>query len=245
MASSDSFSIATTPGAKMTYLIRRRETTSRDELIAHWYGNHMSDVVQGQHERAAAGKSHANRYLVTLFGQKAERSWDGMAQLWFDRAPPGPPEPLGTVPTDTFQQKVEPHVPWATTEYVVIDGSDRLPTDPLTLNDPYPSTRSGFFKMSFLVKVKPDTDHNEFFDHWLSVHAPNVNGVMHEVGGFRYVISHSIEPEREPYAGMAELYFADPSGWERYQQIIKPDGMERWVDGVTVLTSDTEMIGLP
>ena len=234
-----------TPGAKMMYLIRRRETTSRDELVAHWYGNHMSDVVQSQHERAAAGKSHASRYLVTLFGAKAERSWDGMAQLWFPRALPRPAEPLGAHPTDTFQEKVEPHVPWPTTEYVVIDDAGRLPTDPLTLNDPYPSTRSGFFKLSFLVAAKPDTDYGEFFEHWLGVHAPNVHGTMHEVGGFRYVISHSIEPEREPYAGMAELYFADPSGWERYQEVIQPDGMERFIDGVTVLTSDTEMVGIP
>lgn len=234
-----------TPGAKTNFLIRRKATNSREEVIAHWYGNHMSGVIQSQHERAAAGQSHARKYFVTLFDAKPEPSWDGMAQLWFPRALPKPAQPLATEPQDTFQQVVEPHMPWPTTEYVVIDGSEHLPTDPLTLNDPYPSTRSGFFKMTFLVAAKADTDFDEFFAHWLEVHAPNVYGVMHQVGGFRYVISHSMSPEDEPYAGMAELYFHDSSGWDRYQEIIQPDGMERFVDGVTVLTSATEMIGIP
>ena len=39
-------------------------------------------------------------------------------------------------------------------EYVVMDGSDQLPVEPLTLNAPYPCTRSGFFKVTFLVKAK-------------------------------------------------------------------------------------------
>ncbi len=70
---------------------------------------------------------------------------------------------------------------------------------------------------------------------------------MGTVGGFRYVISHSIDPLHDPYAGMAELYFPDESGWLKYREMIQPDGMEQWVDpiGTVVLRSDTEMIGLP
>ena len=51
----------------------------------------------------------------------------------------------------------------------------------------------------------------------------------------------------EPYAGLAELYFHDESGWARYREAIKPDGMEEWVDpnGTLVLRGRTEMIGLP
>ena len=30
-----------TPGAKMLYLIKRKPTTSREELVAHWFANHM------------------------------------------------------------------------------------------------------------------------------------------------------------------------------------------------------------
>lgn len=154
---------------------------------------------------------------------------------------------MGTEPTDTFQQKAAPYVPWATTEYVVLDGSDQLSVAPLTLNAPYPSTRSGFFKVSFLVKAKPGCDYDAFFKHWLEVHVPNVLQTTQAAGGFGYVVSHSMEPEVEPYAGLAELYFHDKSGWSAYRASIKPDGMERWVDpeGLLVLRAQTEMIGIP
>jgi len=70
---------------------------------------------------------------------------------------------------------------------------------------------------------------------------------MLKVGGFRYCVSHSINPRSEPYAGLAELYFPDESGWESYKKVIRPDGMEEWVDGsgVLVLAARTEMIGIP
>ena len=75
---------------------------------------------------------------------------------------------------------------------------------------------------------------------------PNVRGVMEQVGGFRYVISHSMEPEQEPYAGMAELYFHDADGWAGYRETITADGMEQWVDTnrMVMQTSTTEMIGI-
>ncbi len=170
-----------------------------------------------------------------------------MAQLWFDRALPRPEVPMGTEPRDTFQQKAEPYVPWATTEYVVLDGSDHLGAEPLTLNAPYPSTRSGFFKVSFLVKACRDCDYEAFFTHWLGVHVPNVMNTAVAAGGFGYVVSHSIEPDLEPYAGLAELYFHDKAGWAEYRASIKPDGMEQWVEpeGVLVLRAKTEMIGIP
>ncbi|MFQ5382326.1 MAG: hypothetical protein ACE5EF_12015, partial [Dehalococcoidia bacterium] len=63
---------------------------------------------------------------------------------------------------------------------------------------------------------------------------------------FRYVISHSLEPQSEPYAGMAELYFPDEEGWDAYRHVSRPDGMERWVDSdrLVVLPAVTEMVGI-
>lgn len=242
-------SMTTTPGAKMMYLIRRLPTTSREELVVHWFANHMPLVIEAQHAQEAAGRLHATRYIATLFDADREGNhpWDGVAQLWFDRALPRPAQAFGRPPSDTFQAKAEPYVPWATTEYVVMDGSDRLPIEPLTLNAPFPCTRSGFFKMTFLVKAKPDIDHDALFRHWLEVHVPNVRETMETVGGFHYVVSHSLEPELEPYAGMAELYFPDASGWSRYREVIRADGMERWVadEGTLALRGGTEMIGIP
>jgi hypothetical protein len=241
--------IEPTPGAKMQYLIKRKPTTSREELVAHWFANHMPLVIQAQKERAVEGKLHARRYIATLFDpdKTGVHPWDGMAQLWWDKPLPRPDEPLGTTPTDTFQQKVEPYLPWACTEYVVMDGSEHLKVEPLTLNDPFPCTRSGFFKISFLVKAKPEADFDNFFAHWLNVHVPNVRSTMEIAGGFRYTVNHSMDPQIEPYAGLAELYFHDPSGWAKYKETIRPDGMEEWVDpvGTLVLRGRTEMIGLP
>jgi hypothetical protein len=238
-----------TPGVKMLYLIRRRPTASRDELIAHWFANHMPVVIRRQADAAARGRAHARRYIATLFDEdrSGETGWDGMAQLWFDRPLPMPDVPHGTEPTDSFQQKAEPYLPWATAEHVAIDGSERLGAAPLPFGSPYPTTRSGFLRMSFLVKVAPGTDHGTLFAHWLGVHVPNVKATMEKVGGIRYAVSQSLEPESAPYAGLAELYFPDAAAFAEFRRAIQPDGMERWVDpqGTRVLRGSTDMIGIP
>ena len=238
-----------TPSAKMMYLIKRKPATSREELVVHWFANHMPAVIQSQKDGEASGRLHATRYFATLFDANADgdHPWDGVAQLWWPRRLPKPNTPFGAEPRDTFQQKAEPYVPWATREYVVIDGSANLSTEPLTLNAPYPMTRSGFFKVTFLVAAKPNTDYEAFFEHWLNVHVPNVRDTMNAVGGFRYVVSHSLDPADEPYAGMAELYFHDSEGWKGYREKIQPDGMEQWVDAprMDVLRAHTEMVGIP
>ncbi|MDH3683622.1 MAG: EthD domain-containing protein [Acidimicrobiia bacterium] len=238
-----------TPGAKMLYLIKRRSSTSREELIAHWFANHMPAVIAAQKAQADAGRVHASRYVATVFSpnRHGANPWDGMAQLWFDRPLPTPSEPHGTKPVDSFQERAEPYVPWATTEYVVTDPTPHLDLSPLTLNPPFPCTRSGFHKVSFLVKARPGTDFDQLYRHWLTVHAPNVSSVLDDVGGFGYLVSQSIDPERETYAGLAELYFHDEAGWAEYRNAIAADGMEEWVDGsgTLVLPSGTEMIGIP
>ena len=240
---------APTPGAKMLFLIKRRAGVSREELIAHWFANHMPAVIAGQRAQAEAGRVHARRYIATVYEPNAHGAepWDGMAQLWFDQPLPMPDEPHGTTPVDSFQERAEPYVPWATTEYVVIDGSDRLPVEPLTLNDPFPTTRSGFHKVSFLVKARADADLRAMHEHWLQVHVPNVATVMAQVGGFRYVVSHTIEGTSSPYAGLAELYFPDEAAWAEFKSTIRPDGLEQWTDGsgTIALPSGTEMIGIP
>ncbi|MCY4517447.1 MAG: EthD domain-containing protein [Acidimicrobiaceae bacterium] len=242
-----SSSIAATPGAKMIFLIKRRPEATRDELVANWYKNHMPAVIAGQARAAAEGKVHATKYIATLFDQRPGRDvpWDGMAQLWFDRAIPNPPEPHGTVPADTFQQKAEPYVGWATTEYVVIDGE--LPVVPNTLNEPFPVTRSGFFKVSFLVPGRDGVDYNAAFRHWLDAHAPNVRNVMNEIGGLRYVVNHSQDPANEAYIGMAELYFSDPQGWDDYRATITEDGFSEFVDfnRLVNMHATAQMIGIP
>ena len=235
--------------AKMIFLIKRRESASRDELVMQWYKNHMPAVIASQNRSIEQGRDSASRYIAQLFlsSNKAEMRWDGMAQLWFA----GPQRPAtnehGREPTDTFQQKAEPYFSWATREYVVIDGSEHLNSAPLTLNDPYPSTRSGFFRVNYLVPAQEDTDYDAFFEHWLDVHVPNITDWMNQASGFRYVVSHSIYPDLAPYAGMAELYFHSEDDWRKCQSLMRADGMENFVDGarMDIMFGDTEMVGVP
>ena len=238
-----------TDRVKMIYLIRRRREVSRDELIMHWFKNHMPAVIASQVSAEKSGRDHANKYIAQLFANadQYEGGWDGMAQLWYQNPLPVASTAHGRAPTDTFQEKAEPYNAWATREYVIRDGSDQLPAEPLTLNEPYPSTRTGFYRLNYLVAAKDGTVHEEFFKHWLEVHVPNVDSVLEKTKGIRYVVSHSINPDAAPFAGMAELYFPAEEDALAFQSTIKPDGMERWIDGVNmqILHGDTEMIGIP
>jgi hypothetical protein len=235
-----------TPGAKLQYLIKRRGTTSREELIAHWFANHMPSVIKRNEENGSAGGLHATHYVASLFNADGDTpaSWDGVAQLWFGEPPPPPAEPSGTKPVDTFQEKVEPYWPWATNEWVIVDG--KLPLNPPTLNAPFPCTRSGFLKQVSLVAAKPGTDFGAMFDHWLDVHGPNVQETMTKVGGFRYAVSLSIDPDNAPYAGMAELYFPDVAAQAAFWELLQPDGFQTWTDPDTTLRfrCGTEMVGI-
>ena len=209
----------------------------------------MPAVIAAQKTASERVRASASRYIAQLFNTPSDERarWDGMAQLWFEQPQPPSENLAGVNPTDTIQVKAEPYSGWATREYVVVNGSDRLSTAALTLNDPYPSTRSSFYRINYLVAVRPDTDYDVFYDHWLHVHVPNIEGVMHQVGGFRYVVSHSIYPERAPYAGMAEIYFDNESQWHEWRQTIQADGMEKWMNGsnTLIMNGGTEMIGIP
>lgn len=238
-----------TRNTKAVFLIRRRSSATREELIAHWFANHMPEVIKTQKEKELNGRCFAQRYVVTIFSADVGDTlpWDGVAQLWYPSFSSRDLEPHLWRPTDSFHEKAKPYQQWITSEYVIIDGSKRLDSSPLTLGSPYPMTRSGFFKITCLVASKPETDREALFKHWLDVHAPNVQDTVQAAGGFGYVISHSAEPERGPYAGMTELYFDDTQGWHAYLDKFKPDGIEHWTDSKrsAILTAHMEMVGIP
>ena len=87
----------------MNYLIRRRQNASREELLVHWFANHMPAVIKGQSDQKEKGRAHAHKYVATVF-EEAEQQigehWDGMAQLWWDTELPTPDKPHGTIPVD-------------------------------------------------------------------------------------------------------------------------------------------------
>ena len=232
----------------MNYLIRRRQNVSREELLVHWFANHMPAVIKDQADLKKKGKEHAHKYLATVFekvDQQIGENWDGMAQLWWDKELPTPDEPHGTYPVDTFQEVAEPYSPWATQEYLVIDGNHAFRE--LTLNDAFPTTSSEFFKVTFLVSAKEGIDYDQLFQHWLGAHAANAKSVLEKTGGFRYVIGLSTQPKTSKYVGMAELYFSRPDQFLDFNKSLEPDGMERWIDAekMSVLVSTTKMIGIP
>ena len=68
-----------------------------------------------------------------------------------------------------------------------------------------------------------------------------------KVGGFRYVVGHSIDPDTAPYVGMAELHFPDRSAWKLYRETIQDAGMAQWISAeeTLVLEAQTEFIAIP
>lgn len=61
------------------------------------------------------------------------------------------------------------------------------------------------------------------------------------------MISQSMEPAVDPYAGMAELYFPDKDALRRYLDTYESDGIEQLGDRNAQLTfrSTTELVGIP
>ncbi len=239
--------VKATPGTKMQFLISRRPGVTRDELVVNWFANHMPAALTRQKQMAASAGTPDPRYIATLYDPvpSGNQVWDGVAQIWTDAPFPREEAPHGTTPRDTFQQKAMPYVGWPTTEYVIVDGD--LPLAPNDLNEPFPCTRSGFLKVTTILTAKAEADHRALVDHWLNVHAPNVAGVMGQVGGFRYVVSVSDEPAVDPYNGMAELYFPDKAALRRYAELYESDGIEQYLDADArlVFRSTTEMVGIP
>lgn len=239
--------VTATPGTKMQFLISRRSGVSRDELAVNWFANHMPAALARQKKMAASRGAPDPRYIATLYDPvpSGDQVWDGVAQIWADAPFPREETPHGTTPRDTFQQKANPYVGWPTTEYVIVDGD--LPLTPNDLDEPFPCTRGGFLKVTTLLTAKPEVDHRALTDHWLNVHAPNVAGVMEQVGAFRYAVSISDEPAVDPYVGMAELYFPDKAALGRYVELYESDGIDRYFDADArlIFRSTTEMVGLP
>jgi hypothetical protein len=236
-----------TPGVKTFALIQRKETTTRDEMIAHWYANHMPNVIERNENAKAAGEPNAWRYEASLFepNDASRQKWDGMAALWYASSPQIPSELRGLNPTDTFQQKVEPYRIFATEEFVFVDGN--LPTSPLTLNKPFPTTRSGFLKQISFVQPKPGIDLQTFRDHWLDIHGPNVRDTMKLAGGFRYSVSLALNPEGAPCFGIPELYFPNRESQDHFWKILKTDGFHEMSDQKETVRYRclTEMVGIP
>ena len=56
--------------AKMVYLIKRKPNTTREELVVHWYANHMPGVIERNKRNQIEGKQYAKRYTVSIFNSQ-------------------------------------------------------------------------------------------------------------------------------------------------------------------------------
>lgn len=234
--------IAPSADVKMVFPVKRKPTTSRHEFVAYWFAHHMPFTIA-----AMAGRGRG--YIGTVFKGAPDNGggWDGFAQMFLADPLRHPPEGFGARPVDSFQERVEPYFGWATREYVVESGADHLFVRPLTLGLPFPTSRSGFFKVVVFVPPQADADHGSFQSRWLTERAPRIADALRQVDGFRYVVSLSLEPETAPYSGMEELYFHDESAWRRFQALIGADDMAWWGagEGPQTFFSDTEFVAIP
>ena len=113
----------------MVYLIKRRAETSREELIT--LVCHPCEALSTEIWETEGRINQRRTTMSRLYSIRATVRYtrDGAAQLWYDAPSDALPNERRRA-YDTFQQVVEPYWPWATREYVVIDGA--LPLKPPT-----------------------------------------------------------------------------------------------------------------
>lgn len=229
-------------GVKMLFPVRRKQETSRSEFIAFWFAHHMPVTIA-----AMAGRGRG--YIGTVFDSDPDTrsAWDGIAQMFLSKRLNNPPAGFGAEPVDSFHERIEPYFGWPTREFVVVPGSGELPVRPLTLSVPYPTSRSGFFKVVTFFPRVAGASQEALQSRWLDKRAPAIAEALQLAGGFRYTVSISMEPNAAPYAGMEELYFHDESAWRRFEQADPPNEAldEGTPEERQQFFSDTEFIGIP
>ena len=228
---------------KLIHLFKRRSGVSRDELAMHLFTNPMPGGIANMD----SAHRQAKKYVASVFSgsDPGTPDWDGLTTSWWDRPLP---EFDADPSSDSFGQKAELFPPWETKEFVILDG--KLPGEPLTPGDSFPRTRSGFTKLTLMLQAKPGVDFDQLFTRWVE-HADNIHKSIQDFGCFRYVLSHSLKPETEEFAGLGEVYFDHDHGRESVEEFrnsgtVEPDGFgEEFVGALHMYVSDTEVIGTP
>ena len=196
---------------KLVVLVRRADSVTHDQLVAHWRDVHMPNVIE--HQRP-------DKYRVTFFEEGVDAPFDGMAALWFQdderarRLMSG--DSSEKIPDDGFGALIhKPPVVLACEEYVPVDGPQ--PKDALVVTG--------------LVRRKPEIDPDVFFKSWLDDHVPNVAGALNKTpGGLRYVVSHATRGGPDPaIAGIAEVYYTGRDAAKEHMGQLGPDNFMKYV----------------
>ena len=75
-------------------------------------------------------------------------------------------------------------------------------------------------KLVFCVRRRPDITPEAFYDYWLNTHGPKVRSVAEKIGAWKYIQSHTCEPEinqallesrnlQPAYDGITEVWWDD------------------------------------
>ena len=81
-------------------------------------------------------------------------------------------------------------------------------------------------KLVFCVRRRPDITPEAFYDYWLNTHGPKVRSVAEKIGAWKYIQSHTCEPEinqallesrnlQPPYDGITEVWWDDAEALNR------------------------------
>jgi len=208
---------------KMVFLVKRTDGVSHDQLAAHWLNEHAPGVRD--HMRP-------DHYSVTIFRQRDDTPFDGMAVLWFADHERGPrvfknaPEPVAN---DGFVSLTDDFVRMDSTEHVIVDG-------------PRPE---GAVKMVYPVAMRPGADPDETRAYWLDVHAPLVAKSMEQTdGALRYVVTQQNDVERGPFAGIAELWYDNVDAIRAQGAVLEPDDFAAYATTASPLMG-TEHLWIP
>lgn len=231
-------------GIKMIFPVRRQTTISRTEFIASWFAHHMPYTIKAMGDRGWG-------YIGTVFNaadQVSDTAWDGIAQMFLNEPLHNPCGGFGMVPADSFHERaVEPYFGWPTKEFIILSGSNDLQVHPLTLDAPFPCSRSGFFKVVMFTPANPQVDPQLLETHWRQTRAPQMQGTMEATKGFRYVVSigqnQTHRGHHREYAAMEELYFNDEADWHNFLRIVKPDPF--LPSDIAYYFADTEFVAIP
>ncbi len=210
---------------KFVFFVKRADHVTHDELVGHWQEVHLPGV--SEHLRP-------DHYRVTLFDQRAETPFDGMAALWYADAERGR-HMLGegspvAVRDDGFLERVQtPLVSLECEEHLIVDG-------------PRPEEA---LKVTGLVSAKSGIDRQDIYQHWLDVHAPNVARELRSTaGGLRYAVSFATQGPSEPeFAGMAELWYQSADASRAHAEKLEDDGFGRYTGAATMLIG-REIVGV-
>jgi hypothetical protein len=206
-------------GTKIIIANGANDTVTPAQFLDHWRNHHAGLV---------ATHVGPQRYAVTEL-EKPKAGYHGVAVLHLgddqaDALASPPPE----IQADPFYGMIAQRTVLNVTEHVVVDGE----------------APSGGYKVSAFVRRDPGVSAEDFFGHWLDVHAPNVAEHMRGVeGAYRYVVNHAVDaPDDAPFHGVAELWYRDADAQKAHLGSVPDDGFEAMSSNILFLKGTEQVL---